>query len=65
MFSDPPARPLLVCVNLVVECDSKRNCTLLWVILPAEKTIYVALGGNDTYLVTWGCVKCLLARHNA
>ena len=34
MLSDTPANLLLVCVNMLVENDSKRNFTFLWLIVP-------------------------------
>ena len=33
ILSDPPAKSSPVCINMLVENDSKRNCTLLWVIV--------------------------------
>ena len=30
MLFDPPAKPLLLYVNMLVGNDSKRNCTLRW-----------------------------------
>ena len=53
MLSDTPANCLLVCVSTLVENDSKRNCTLLWlIVLPllAKETV-TALVGDDTGLL--------------
>jgi len=34
MLSDPSAKTSLVCINMLVENDPNRKCTLLWVIVP-------------------------------
>ena len=55
MLSDPPAKSSLVCINMLVENDSNRKCTLLWVIVPPVilLTDTITIGKKRCYCHQW------------